>query len=377
MKKILLSSLLAISLFGHGDMQHDNQTNEAKSYNYGFFFNSIYKNKDLYPNGITQADGYENHGETDKIEIEHFGIFAYGDINNFIYNFEVNKHIDTEKSSNNLIEKASVGYKHDGFFFKAGRDENDVSFIDSKDWGYGFINMPLALESFFNKELRADGYFIAFDNDKLRLSADLTQDIYDNKQRRTLKASYDFGNVELVSYVQNRESFDSKKDFATTQHSHTHGNANDCSSLSSTEVCIGNDALVFGTGAKVEFEKFEVLGEYLNLQFDGDIKDNTYKIKHDTQVESAYAQITSKNEKFNYGFRSEIFWFEKELVGSGATSIATKMGISSKDEKEQYLHTIGLNYKIDNMQKVFVDNSYDGDKEFAFKVNYMFRFTYL
>ena len=85
MKKILLSSLLAISLFGHGEVLHNNQTNEAKSYDYGFFFNTIYKNKDLYPSGITQAQGYENHGETDKIEVEHYGIFANGNINNFIY----------------------------------------------------------------------------------------------------------------------------------------------------------------------------------------------------------------------------------------------------------------------------------------------------
>lgn len=376
MKKILLSSLLAISLFGHGEVLHNNQINEAKSYDYGFFFNTIYKNKDLYPSGITQAQGYENHGETDKIEVEHYGIFANGNINNFIYDIEINRHIDSPRKSNDMIEKLSFGYKYDELFLKAGRDYNEVSFIDSKDWGYGFINMPLALDSFFNKTLRADGVFAVYDNDKLRVSGDLSKDIYDNKNRKTLKASYDFGTLEVISYVQGREIFETKNDFSLAQHSHTHGTQDSgCSSLTSSEVCFENESLVFGTGAKVEFEKFEILGEYLNLKSDGQIKDNRYKIEHDTQVESVYLQIFSKNEQFNYGFRSEIFWFDKELIGLGATSVASKMGLSSKDEREQYLHTLGVNYKIDNTQKVFMDNSYDGDSEFAIKFNYIFRFS--
>lgn len=375
MKKILLSSLLSVSLFAHSDTQHTTN-NTTQNYNYGFFFNSMYKNKDLYPTGITQAQGYENHGETDKIELEHFGIFAYGDINNFLYNFEVNRHIDSPKKSNEMIETANIGYKHDNYSLKVGRDNNDISFMDSKEWGYGFINMPLAIDSFFNKTLRADGIFVAFDNDKLRVSGDLSKDIYDNKNRRTLKASYNFGNIEILSYVQNREEFESKNDYATVSHSHSHSLASDCSTLSSTEVCTQNDALVYGAGAKVEFDKFEVMGEYLNLQSDGNIKDSQYKISHDTEVESAYLQVTSKNEKFNYGVRSEVFWFEKELVGSGATSIANKMGITSGSESEKYLHTLGMNYKIDNRQKVFMDNSYDGDSDFAVKFNYIFRFAY-
>lgn len=373
MKKILLCGFLAISLFGHGDIQHNIQNNEEINYNYGFFFNAMYKSKDLYPNGITQAEGYENHGETDKIEIEHYGIFTNGNINNFVYDIEINRHIDSPRKSNEMIEKLSLGYEYNNFLLKAGRDYNDISFMDSKDWGYGFINMPLALDSFFNKALRADGVFAIYDNDRLRISGDSSNDIYDNKNRKTLKTSYDFGNIELISYLQKRDSFESKKDYSTTQHSHSHGiEENGCNSLIGNEICVENESLVYGIGAKIEFDKFDILGEYINLKLDGDIKDSSYKIEHNTQVESSYLQIFTKNEEFNYGFRSEVFWFDKELIGSGANSIATKMGLSSKDERKQYLHTLGLNYKINNAQKIFVDNSHDGNKNFAIKFNYQF-----
>lgn len=393
MKKILLSSLLAISLFGHGDIPHDNVVSNdknSKNYNFGLFFNAIYKNKDLYPTGITQSEGYENHGETQKVELEHFGLFANGNINNYIFDIELNRHVDAEKELNEVIEKFSLGYNYNSYSLKVGRDYNDVSFIDSKEWGYGFINMPLAIDSFFNGTLRGDGAFLAYDNNELRLSSDFSKNIYDNKNKLTFKASYDFGNIELLSYVQAREKFYSNKYYTTSTsssgdstynpyaatHTHSHGTTETNTSSSDSdmnELSIENKSLVYGIGSKVDLDKFEIIAEYLNLHSTGDIEDAIYLIEHDTRVESVYVQLTSKNEKFNYGLRSEVFWYDKSLYGSGASTVAEEMGISPIKEKEKYLHTLDVNYKIDDKQKIFMDNSYS-NYQTAIKFNYLFRF---
>lgn len=165
-----------------------------------------------------------------------------------------------------------------------------------------------------------------------------------------------------------------KLDTLSYPKTHSHGTTETNTSSSDSdmnELSIENKSLVYGIGSKVDLDKFEIIAEYLNLHSTGDIEDAVYLIEHDTSVESIYVQLTSKNEKFNYGLRSEVFWYDKSLYGSGASIVTEEMGISPI--KEKYLHTLDVNYKIDDKQKIFMDNSYS-NYQTAIKFNYFFRF---
>lgn len=368
MKKIVLSLGIAIELFGHaGHIEME----ENQSFAYGAFFNLSYRDTDLYPKGIEQANGFDNHGKPNEIVMEHIGGFVSGQVDKYVYNLEFNHHARMQWSGNNLVEKLYVGYKTDNELVKIGRDINHVSFVDTKDWGYGFIKMPLAVDSFFDKTLFGDGLFMTYTSNSFKVSTDYMNEMYTHKGRKTLKASYDFGDVQIISYVQQRDKVQSREDFSSAIHTHTHGAG--CDNLSGSEMCVGNEGWLYGLGSQVTLDGYEIVGEYLSLQNSGDVRDNNYKVDHTTNVKSAYLQILSKNEKFNYGVRSEVFWYDKKLSGSGASIIANEMNIASGDENSKYLHTLNISYTIDPYQKVFFENSYSNNDN-AVRVNYLFRF---
>jgi len=371
MKKLTLFLLAQGLSFGHS--LHIHQPSDINvSTDFGGFAHISYRNSDLYPKGIEQGYGYENHGDVDKINIEHLGIYFNKKMGNVAVNLELNHHIGANWTPNELVEKANVVYFDGRYGITFGRDYNNISFVREKNWGYGFIQMPLAVDSLFDKTHSIDGIFGSYKMGGFSLKGDFGADQYGHKQRRTLRGSYLYENIELITYYQQRNTTKSRVDFSAVTHSHSHGSG--CDGMTTNELCIENEATVFGVGAKVNFgNRYELLGEYLQYESKGGIETNQYIITHETIIQSAYLQLISTNERFNYGLRGEYFWYDTTLDGSGATAVATLMNLDDGNEAIKYLYTLNVNYNITTAQNIALEIK-KSDLNTAVRVNYLLRF---
>ncbi len=359
MKRVLITAgLLHGTLFAHSMTVP--QTPERSHLNYGIYGDVMYRDRDLYPNGVEGSAGFENHGVADAVELNHIGAYLYGDYEGWLYGADINRHIDAPATFDGLVEKLYAGYGSDTMQLRAGRDSDPVSFVRSQPWGYGFATMPLGVDSFFDGTYFGDGLFADYDEGNWQLSADLMQDRYTQTLRATLRLGWQLSHhVTLDTYVQWRDTSEVRSDYSTSRHTHTHGSG--CDNLSSFERCIKRSNTVAGLGAQGTFDAFSFLGEYMFLQGEGDVYSNRYKVESDVTLQTLYVQGIYTLKQLQLGLRSEGFVFSNRYDGAGATDVAELMR-SGEDDEVQYLNTFLMSWRPCNgfAWMVQAENSQDG-----------------
>ncbi|CAA6812712.1 MAG: Unknown protein [uncultured Sulfurovum sp.] len=370
MQYFIFLILLSLSLFAHSTL--DLSSEQKEGINYGVYSDIKYRDKDLYPRGIEGSLGYENHGTTKKAQFNHLGLYLFGDYEkNFIYGVEFNKHIDAEDSFDSYLEKAYVGYKtHHNNTLKLGRDYNNISFVNNKPYGYGFADMPLAIDSFLDGTYLGDGIFLEYANtDNMKSYLDVTQDKYNKNNRSTLKLEYNLKDTQLIAYLQYRKTAQLRFDYSATTHTHSHGNQNGCTNLSSlNERCFERDNKLLGLGFNHKIGVFDLQGEYLYLDSKGDVYNNQYKVENHNKINTLYLQGLTNYQKILLGYRSEWFMFDNHYNGGGATEITAPL-VSQNANKIQNLQTLMLGYKFNKNNKTSIELKQSQD-DWAFGLNY-------
>ncbi len=367
--RIFLSIFITVSLFAHSTVEKHKLNEELL--NYGIFTNMSYRDKDLYPKGIEGTVGYENHGKLKAGEINHIGFFAHGKYeSNFLYGIEVNRHVDAPSTIDSYLEKFYVGYTNENYSAVIGRDYNNISFLKEQAWGYGFAQMPIAIESFVDSTYIGDGIFVDYKLDNFKTYLDMTKDKYNQIPRATLKIEYNFNLIKLISYLQLRNSSQMRVDYATTKH--THANQNGCNNLSQNERCVERKNQVFGFGMNTKIKAFDIQSEYIHLDTQGSISDNHYKIDSHNKIDTLYLQMLTRYENILFGLRSEWFMFSNNYTGGGATEVATLL-TSNNSSNIQNLQTIMSGYEFNKYNKAIIQVEHSQD-DWAVRLNYALTF---
>lgn len=368
---LFLLLILTLSLFAHSGIHIEDR--ESKTLSYGLYGDIAYRDKDLYPRGIEGSVGHENHGEAKKLELNHIGLFLDGKYeDNFLYGVELNRHNDAEDSFNSYLEKLYVGYESESYKILLGRNYNNISFVKDEIWAYGFAIMPLAVDSFFDGTYIADGVFLDYSFMGFTTYLDITQDKYYQTPRATLKLEYKSHNYKLISYLQLRKESQLRVDYASTQHSHSHGSTNGCDELTIDERCYERKNSLFGLGFSLKEELFNLQAEYIYLDTEGYITSKQYRVKSENQIHSLYAQILSNYQDILFGFRSEWFIFSNNYSGGGALEVASKI-VTKNADTTQYLQTLMLGYQFNKYNRVLLQSEYSQDNS-ALRVSYSVAF---
>ena len=352
------------------DLSHEE---EDANFHYGVYGIGEYRTKDLYATGIEGSVGYENHGVPKEIQLTHLGAYLYGETEaNILYGLELNHHKGAANTLNNILERAYLGYGSDAFEIKVGRGYNNLSFLNEKAWGYGFGNMPLALDSFIDGTYIGDGVFLEYTYGAFKTNVDVTKDQYNHVLRSTLKAEYDLDTLKLIAYFQSRDTTLTRVDYAQMKHSH--GGTNDCTNLSQDERCFQRDSRLIGVGFDTILWDIKLQGEYIYLNTEGSIENNEYQIQSDNGIHTLYLQMLGHYHHVIWGIRSEWFLLDNSYTGSGATEIAKPL-VSEDANDIQNLQTLLLGYQLDkgNQFSFEVKHSQNG---WATQLNYFFLFGY-
>jgi len=379
MKKILLLAIIIFELFAHSDhiqVNNMDSNNTNTQFDYGGYVNLSYRTDDLYPNGVENSYSYENHGEKDKLFAEHVGLYF-----NYMEDFykissEFNHHYDADVTFNELIEKLNILFYNQNYSLKIGRDYNNLSLINKQPWGYGFISMPLSIDSFFGQTHIGDGLFFDVTNDSLSIGFDILQDKFTNSLRMNARTIFAYQDYDFYAYIHKREGSEFLNDTTSSTHSHSHGSVscNDISNITTEDICITtDDQRVFGFGFKTDIQEYQFLTEYSNYKSKNSLNNSNYKINNDVKIQSTFLQIKSQNQIINYGLRAEYFWFDTLLKGSGANVIAEKLGKENSTENMQYLYTANLNYTFLKIQNIALEYKKSNENE-SISLNLSFGF---
>jgi hypothetical protein len=109
MRRVIIFVCFCTYVFGHGG---HNEELKDKDFMVGAFANFSYRNVDLYPKGIEQANGYDSHGQPKEIVLEHIGGYVSAKMDDYLFNIELNHHAQAKWSANELIEKLHIGYQN-------------------------------------------------------------------------------------------------------------------------------------------------------------------------------------------------------------------------------------------------------------------------
>jgi hypothetical protein len=364
-KRILCSiALLHVTLFAHS--MHVSEPMSETLINYGIFADALYRDRDLYPYGVEGSAGFENHGLTKEVTLNHIGAFVEGAYAYMRYGAELNRHAGAPNTFDGLIEKLYGGIGSESALLVGGREANHISFVRTKAWGYGFAAMPLAVESFFDGTYYGDGLFGDYRLRSWRFGADVMNDRYTKTPRVTLSLAWQGEALGLLAYAQWRDVSQVRSDYSSIKHTHTHGSG--CNNLSQNERCIERDSQVVGVGGTFDDDALSLQGEYLLLHTEGEIFNNRYKVASNNTIHTIYLQAIYAWEYVDIGLRSEGFLFSNRYEGDGAQEIASLMDTQYRNDV-QYLNTLMIALKpYKGNRAVFqAENSQDG---WAWRVAY-------
>ena len=368
MRIFFLTILLLSQLFAHSVREVHEDENRSDAIHYGLFADVMYRSDDLYPYGIEGSAGYENHGVPDEVQLNHIGVYLEGVYDSrWRYGAEVNRHTDSPATFDGLVEKLYAGYGNDDGGIVAGREANYISFVREQPWGYGFAQMPLAVDSFFDGTYYGDGLFLDYRFDTLRLAFDVTKDRYTKTLRSTFRAAYETAPFRVIAYAQLRERSEVRVNYASSTDTHTHGSG--CENLTENERCYDRRNNVFGLGVQAQQDALRLQGEYLFLETQGDVYNNRYKVKSHNRIHSLYAQGIYAFSALELGLRTEWFIFSNRYSGDGATQIAENVATEYSDDT-QYLNTAMASYRFWKSHKVILqgENSQEG---WAWRASYI------
>jgi|GEM_PF-3536392 len=359
--------LFAHSMKDHEDLHHD-------TLNYGIFANIAYRDLDLYPRGIEGSIGYENHGETKKVQLHHIGFFLDGNYNDtWIYGMEINRHVDAPSSFNSYLEKLYAGYQFETTKILLGRLYDAISFVNQKAWGYGFAQMPLSVDSFFDGSYITDAFRLEQSYSAFTSSLHLAQEKYTQAKRATLRVSYKAPLFTLATYFQWREKAKIRIDYSTTQHLHSHDNQGECDNLEFSERCFERQSKLFGLAIDANYNSLSYLAEYIYLDTQGDISNSQYKIQNHNKIHTLYGQAIYNLSAFDVGLRAEVFHFQNEYEGAGALKVAETM-TSEHANSSQYLLSFMGSYSLNKYNKTILQAEKSQD-DWAFRINHTFIFS--
>jgi hypothetical protein len=368
MRIFVFSMLLLSQLFAHSVREVHEDEADADYTHYGIFADAMYRSDDLYPHGVEGSAGYENHGVPDKVQLNHIGVYLEGlYASRWRYGAEVNRHTDSPATFDGLVEKLYAGYGNEDGGIVAGREANNISFVREHPWGYGFAQMPLAVDSFFDGTYYGDGLFLDYRFDALKLAFDVTKDRFTKTLRSTFRAVYDADPFRVIAYAQLRERSEVRVNYAASTHTHTHGSG--CNNLTENERCFERSNNVFGLGGEAHYDALRLQGEYIFLDTQGDVYNNSYKVESHNRIHSLYAQGIYAFSALELGLRTEWFIFSNRYSGDGASKIAEDMATDHADDA-QYLNTAMASYRFGHSHKVIVqgENSQEG---WAWRASYI------
>jgi len=372
MIRLFILLIFNIYIYAHSGLHMKEEANETISY--GIYGDFEYRDKDLFPRGIEGSAGYENHGSTKDFQINHIGAFVNGRyIDNFVYSIEFNRHVGVENTFDSYLEKAYIGYDQNDFRLILGRNYNNISFVSEKAWGYGFAKMPLAIDSFFDGTYISDGIFLDYSFMGFTSYIDITKDKYTQTLRKTFKLSYDINNIKLISYIQTRETSKIMVDYASSEHSHSHGSTDKCTNLDTTQRCFERENKVFGIGIDTKLDIIDIQSEYIYLDTKGYISNNNYKIESDNQIQTFYIQALSNYKDIIFGLRSEWFSFSNDYQGGGALEVTEPM-VTSEANSIQNLQTILTGYKFNRYNRLIIQAEHSKGN-WAGRLNYSLNFS--
>lgn len=352
------------------------KNNKNKDLTYGFFADTLYESKKQYPDGIPLSFGYENHQKEKELGIIHYGGYINKIFEKISLNLELNKHKGANNKLNNIVEQAYISYNFNNSYFKIGRSNNNISFLDEESWTYNFIKAPLFLDSYFDKSIYLDGIFLKYNKDNFNTYLDLGKQIFTNKLRKNIKISYIKDNYTFLSYHMSTKKttnfYDSSN--STDNHSHSHSINNiDCTKLQESALCFDEDKKLYALGIYAIYDKFRVLSEYTLLKKQGEIYSSTSLVNSLNKLHNFYIQVQSRKPKLNYSLRSEAFWYDLKLKGLGTQNILNN--IEKQTSKINYLHTFALNYKLNKNHKIYLEALISNENEISGKFLYKLNFS--
>lgn len=363
MRVVMILIVMMGHLMAHGGAPHD--ASGEKTYRFGGFLDLQYRSDDLYPAGPKGSSGYELHGEPEKVEAEHIGLYMetlWADRWEGV--LELNRHNVAEDTLDQTVERCFGGFREKSFRVRAGRQEQGVSFVSEKAWGYGFSQMPLGLESAFGSSFYGDGVSVRAGNEYVSIRWDTMRDMYTDAPRSgvKLKGMFELSpfRADLIGYYQRQGSSQQRKDTAAVQHSHTHGSG--CDNLSSTELCFELERSVYGGGVALESEPLSIQAEWIVSDDEGTVQSSQYLIERNSQNHTLYLQGLFRVAQFELGVRRELFWYGDRYEGSGSTEIAEQLGLSDKKEAYELLDTAVVGYSLGEYGIVRLEWSGDGDE---------------
>lgn len=373
MKILLLFIISCTYLFSHGIIP---QEKKQKSLSYGIFADIIYEHKNLYSSGIPMSFGYKSHTKDKQLAIIHHGAYLNKQFKNYVFNININKHKGSKRNLNNYLEEAYFSYVKNNSYIKLGRSNHNISFLDENLWAKNFIKAPLFLDSYFDDSIYLDGLFFKYNNENLNIYFNHGKHIYSNKKRSSIKFSYDFKNYTFISYFLNTQKTNHFTDFLNTNdgHSHSHSNtAIDCTKLLGTSLCFDEKKQLFALGVKANLQKVKLQTEYIFMEKKAEIYSSSSKVNSKNNLHDIYIQVESKNPSLNYTYRIEAFWYEQEIKGLASDLIVKN--IKQETNNINYLNTLGVNYKINKNQKVYLEAQLANDEELSFRTFYKLSFN--
>ena len=373
MIRLFLLLIFSVPLFSHSILEHMEST-EDENLSYGIYSDAAYRDKDLYPRGIEGSVGYENHGRVEKLQIHHIGLYLDATYDtNFLYGFEFNRHIDADDTFDEYLEKAYLGYGTEDYKVLLGRYYDDISFVNQKAWGYGFAQMPLAIDSFFDSTYISDGIFLNYSFMGITAYLDFSQDKYYQTSRRSFKLEYNADKFQFITYMQLRKKIQMRIDYASVQHNHTHGNTDGCNNLGVEERCFERENKVFGLGIDANIKGIKIQSEYIYLDTEGYVSSSQYRVESENKIHTFYLQMLYNYNDILFGLRSEWFAFSNNYEGGGATEVANVI-ISEDSNDIQNLQTIMSGYRFNRYHQLIVQGEHSGD-EWVGRLNYSVKFT--
>lgn len=347
MRYFILIFFLYIQVFAHGFIQQSKSNNtKVLQERYGAFLDLQYRNKNIYENGYLGSHGYELHGEEKEAQLQHLGLFYSFAYQNFTGAIEANSHNGSDNSLNETIERAFIGYNIPNFSLRLGRAAYAISLVEIRAYGYDFIKMPIALNSFFSGNYYGDGISMNFYTEHFNLQVDALADMYSNYGKYSAKLSYtnhiNHNDIQLYAYFHKQPKVINK--FSSTAHKDKHSHSSSCSLLETGELCFDGSRDVYGTGFSLNNHHINLLTEVLYNNEEGNIRSSTQQISEQSKQYSAFTQIIIPISKFNIGYRYEYFWFDNQYNGLGAEDIKNTIFQNSLAINNEYLGTALLSY---------------------------------
>jgi hypothetical protein len=366
---IALTSLCALA-FGHGGAPHAYPEAKEK-WQFGGFADLQYRTDTLYPTGPSGTFGYELHGEEERVEAEHLGLFARGPLgDSFDAAVELNRHNGADATLNDFVERAYVRYTTERFSLRAGRMEYALSFVARQPWGYGFSQMPLGLETYARSALYGDGLSASYTSGNVRLDADILADQYSHVMRSTLKASGSFhalgASHSVLAYAQYQ---DEEENLFDTSPTHTHSHGTGCDALSPGQFCFDTQRTLLGAGYTFSYSGARFQTEWLKAFDRGTVRSSEYKVDRNGEHNALYAQLLYALDAFEGGARYERFWFTNEYDGGGAAELAAQIEGEGRHSSES-LTTLMLSYRLLKEHTFRIEYATDNDES-------LWRFQYV